>query len=295
MTPDSMRDYYARFYHPGNATLVVAGDVTRAKALREVRARFGGLDGGDAYESADCFRPALEEPTGPVRVETSWPDEARRMLFAWPTVKVASAVDYALDLVLVILASGRLSRLQKRLVYDAGLATSVSASNDTRVESGAFWLFAECAQDADPAALERAVLEELEKLATEKVSPAELKRAKAMMRSSEAFDGEAISDLAEELGEWAVDADWRLAFDGSARHDQVTAEEVRHAVATYLVPARQVTGWCLPRRAPEAPRAKAKTKKRKTTKRKSSKAKTTKRKASTKNASARSKQRGARS
>ena len=247
LSPAEMSDYYERFYHPANATLVIAGDVSRAKALREVRARFGKLPAGSAYAAADPPRPPLEEPPGERRVETRWDDEASRLLMAWPTVAVGTDEDYALDLALIVLASGRLSRLQRRLVFDAGLASSISASNDTRVEGGAFWLFAECSQGVDPAELERVIDEELARLAAKKVSAAELRRAKAVMRSSDAFEGETVSDLAEELGEWAVDYDWRMAFDGSARHDAVTAEDVRQATARLLVPRRRVVGWSLPR------------------------------------------------
>jgi zinc protease len=247
MGPGEMRDYYRRFYHPGNATLVIAGDVSRTRALRAVRERFGKLPAGQPYADADPLRPPLEEPPGERRVETRWDDEASRLLMAWPTVPVGTDEDYALDLALIVLASGRLSRLQRRLVFDGGLASSVSASNDTRVDGGAFWLFAEASQGVEPAELERVLDEELAQLATKKVSAAELRRAKAIMRSSDAFEGETVSDLAEELGEWAVDYDWRAAFDGSVRHDAVTAEEVRRAIARFLVPGRRVVGWSLPR------------------------------------------------
>ncbi len=247
LRPEDMRDFYDRFYHPGNATLVVAGDVSRPDALRAVRARFEEFAPGPAYAEADCYRPSLETPAGELRFSMNWDDEGRRLVLGWPTTRVGNDEDYALDLALVVLASGRMSRLQSRLVHEKGLATSVSASNDSRVEGGAFWLYAECAQGVEPAALERAVDQELERLARERVGRAELERSVEIIRSTEAFDGETISDLSEELGEWAVDCDWRMAFDGGARHARVGAEELRSTVQRYLDRARRVVGWCLPR------------------------------------------------
>ena len=265
MTPDDMQGYYRRFYHPGNATLVISGDVKPTQALKAVRAHFEAIPAGPSFEEADGFRATLEEPAGPVRLQTRWDDQARRLIMAWRTTPVGTAEDYALDLALAVLASGRMSRLQRRLVYDGSLASSISASNDTRIESGAFWLFAECAQGVKPEELEHSIDAELDRMAREKVSAAELKRAKAVMKASDAFDGETVSDLAEELGEWAVDADWRMAFDGGERHDRVTAEELRRTVAEFLVPDRRVLGWCLPRavelaRAPRKAKAKKKSK-----------------------------------
>ena len=36
LPPEGMRDYYRRFYHPGNATLVICGDVETVLIVRTV-------------------------------------------------------------------------------------------------------------------------------------------------------------------------------------------------------------------------------------------------------------------
>ena len=242
-----MRDYYRRFYHPGNATLVVCGDVSPAEAERAARKRFEALEAGPAFEEADCFRGPVEALPGLVRLTTRWDDSGKRLCMAWQTVPVATSDDDALDLILAALTSGRASRLQRRLVHEEGLATNVSASNDTRVEGGAFWILAECAQGVEPETLERAVDEELDRLRTRRLSAAELKRARDILRSSEALDGETVTDLAEELGEWAVDADWRLTIDQDARLARFTPAALQEAAARLLAPERRVVGWSLPR------------------------------------------------
>jgi zinc protease len=247
MTPESLRDYHRRFYHPANATLVVSGDIRPRPALKAIRDRFGSLEAGVPYEQADCFRRRSTEPRGEVRVTVSWDDAAHRLIMAWPTVKCATPEDYACDLILTVLTGGRMSRMYRRLVLKEGLATSVSGANDARVEAGAFWLYAEAAQGVEPAVLERAIDEELVKLAQDRVAPEELKRAKAIMHAADAFDGEAVSDVAEELGEWAVDADWHMAFDGGKQHDRITAEKLRRTAAEYLRHDRRIVGWCHPK------------------------------------------------
>jgi len=251
MDPADMRDYHRRFYHPGNATLVVCGDIRPKAALKAVRARFANVEAGPGYEEVDCFRGLPEPPGGEVRLETRWDDSARRVCIAWPTAPVGSDDDYVLDLIVTILTSGRMSRLQRRLVLDEAIATSVSSSNDARVEAGFFWLLAECAQGVEPETLEAALDEELERLATEDVSPEELRRAKRLIRSSEAFDGETVSDLAEQLGEYAVDADWRMAFDGGVRHRRISAKKLRATAERLLGRERRVVGWSLPSEADE--------------------------------------------
>jgi zinc protease len=242
-----MRDYYRRFYHPANATLVVCGDVTPAQAERAARRAFGDLAAGPAYADADAFRVPIPRLAGETRIARAWDDAGKRLCMAWQTVPFADPDDDRLDLLHAILVNGRSSRLQRRLVHEQELATTISASNDTRVEGGAFWIFAECAQGADPAALERAIDEEVAHLRTTRVRAAELKRAKALLRASDAFDGETVTDLAEDLGEWAVDGDWRAGVDLNRRIASVTAADLQETARRLLVPDRRVLGWSLPR------------------------------------------------
>ncbi len=246
MTPEDMREYHRRFYQPGNALLIVAGDVDPAEARDRVEAHFGGIPAETDRDAGAELLPPLEEPFGEQRLEMTWPDRASRLMILWRTEPAGTPADTALDLVMTILTSGRNARLQRDLVLDRGLATSVSASNDTRVESGAFWLMAEASEGVEPAALEAALLEHIERLATELVSAKELTRARQILLASEAHDAETTSDFAEEIGGWGIDIDWRLAFDGGARHEAIEPSDLRDTVARLLSRSRRVVGWCLP-------------------------------------------------
>jgi zinc protease len=241
-----MREYCSHFYHPGNAVLVVCGDFEARTALARVREHFGGIAAGPPRAPEDRFRPAHEEPKGEQRLSIRWDDEGSRLCMAWPTVRVGAEDDWTLDVVATLLAGGKLSRLHRRLVIEGRLATSVSSHNDTRVDTGAFWLFAEAAQGIEPARLEHAVDAEIERLASRVVGAAELARAKRTIAAGEAHESETVSDLAEDLGEFAVDADWRLALEAAARVARVSARSVRECAARLLRPERRVVGWCLP-------------------------------------------------
>lgn len=281
MTPESMRAHYRRFYHPRNATLLICGDVAPDQAFARAQAHFGSLgleaDAGrraprgrrapqagapaldpaltpvDSVSPRRAQRPPAEEPFGEQRLEMRWPDPAKRLCMAWRAAPAGTPDDYALDLIVVLLTSGRNSRLQRRLVLDGALATSVSAYNDSRVEDGAFWLQAQCRDGVEPSVLEAAIDAELARLAAEGPSEAELERARRMLKASEAHDAETTSDLAEELGSWAIDVDWTHALDGGERHAAVHAAAVRDVAHRLLQPARRVVGWCLP--APAGPAA----------------------------------------
>lgn len=246
ITPESMHAFHRRFYHPANATLVVAGDIKPTVALRSIRARFGDIPAGPAFEVEDPYRAPIPEPRGERRITTSWDDDARRLVIAWPTVAVGTRDDDVLDVISVLLSTGRTSRLYRRIVLDDGLAVNVSTSNDTRVDGGAFWLYAECAPGKDHADLERAVDEEIERLCATAPTAAELKRARKMLAAADAYELESALDLAEDLGQLAVDADWRLVLTARERYDAVRPRDVRDTARRLLARDRRVVGWSLP-------------------------------------------------
>jgi zinc protease len=254
LSVEDMRAYYGRHYRPRNAVLVVAGDFEPRRALKVVRAQFGEISSNLAGDRPGAggtatapFRPRATDPRGERRLTIPWDDEGRRLCLAWPTTTVGTDGDWTLDLVSTLLAGGKLSRLHRRLVIEKRLATSISSHNDTRVDAGALWIFAECAQGVAPEVLERAVDGEIEELAKELVPARELDRAKRTIASGEAHEHETITDLAEQLGEFAVDAHWRLALEAPARLASVSARAIRDCARTYLRKDRRVVGWCLPK------------------------------------------------
>lgn len=250
LSVEEMRAHYVRHYRPDNAILVVSGDFDSARALALVEKHLGHSV-PPRPPAAEPFRPIPADPPGEKRLSMTWDDEGQRMCMVWPSGAVGSDEDWVLDLVTTILTGGRLSRLHRRLVLERGLATTVSTQNDARVDCGAFWLMAECAQGVAPEKLEAAIDGEIARLREELVLPKELERAKRILASGEAYDSETVSDLAEEIGEFAIDADWRLSLESIARIRAVTPTQLRDVARRVLARERRVVAWSLPKSKPK--------------------------------------------
>ena len=247
MTPEQMRKHYARYYRPGNATLVIAGDVDPEEAFAAAEARFGNI--ADPYAGREQeIEPLRPTPSldSVVRIETTWDDQASRLIMAWPGGTFGGDDDFALDVVVTVLTSGKLSRLYRRLVIDEGLVTSVSANNDSRAEAGGFWLYAEAVRGASNEAIEASLDEEIARLRDELVTDAELDRAKKLLAASEAFESETTTEIAETLGEYATDLEWRDALGVTQRRNAVTSEAVRDVCRRLLSSSARIVAWSLP-------------------------------------------------
>ncbi|MEM1451347.1 MAG: pitrilysin family protein [Planctomycetota bacterium] len=245
MTVDQMRAYHTRFYGPSNATIVVVGDVDPDEAFRAIEERFGSIEvRRDPDEQLYCA-PA-SDLSSEVRIRTTWDDNSSRLIMAWPGAAFGTDEDFTLDVVVTVLTSGKLSRLYRKIVVEEGLATSVSANNDARAERGGFWIYAEAVDGVRPEALESAIDQEVERLRDELLTDHELTRAKKLLAANEAFDSETVTDVAETLGEYAVDLEWRDALSVKERRNAVSSEMVRETCRRLLQPSIRVVGWSLP-------------------------------------------------
>ncbi|MFT5731443.1 MAG: zinc protease [Planctomycetota bacterium] len=246
MTPEDMRAHYDRFYRPGNATLVIAGDVDPKRAVEAAEERFGKIADPELGPGDARRTPPEPDYSGVMRIETTWDDQASRMIMVWPGGVFGSDDDFVFDVVVTILTSGKLARLYRRAVVNEGLATSVSANNDARKAAGGFWIYSEAVQGVLPATLEAAIDEEVARLRTELVTEDELTRAKKLLDASDAFESETITDVAETLGEYATDLQWTDVLGVSERRNAVTAEMIRETCARLLIPGRRIIAWSLP-------------------------------------------------
>ena len=129
-TRERVEAFYRTWYVPANATMVLAGDITRAEAEVLCERWFGSFPA-----SARPARRAWPQPViaGPVRREVPDPLAALvRVRRAWHGPPVATDDDVALDVLALALATPGTGRLWRALVYDRPFAQRVSA----HVQSG---------------------------------------------------------------------------------------------------------------------------------------------------------------
>ena len=235
-TNQTIVDFYHERYVPNNQVFVVVGDVSTKQVLADVARHFTGTARG-----RETFIALPDEP------EQLSPREAIRemdgatydLAYAWPTVKLSDTDMYALDLAAYILGEGESSRLARRLKHDQQLALSVHAmSNTPHYVRGFFAVQASCTPDTWQKA-EAAVLDEIARLGSEPVGPAELTKAKKQKAAELVLDKQTIKSQAQSLGQSFLSTGDPLYDKAYVEGiQQVTAEQVRAAARKYLVSAR---------------------------------------------------------
>ncbi len=171
-TAADVKDFFATYYVPNDASLVVAGDFDPAATKPLVASLFGTLPRGGA--------PPRKPFPSPVKLDGvkrgAMYDKVQLPLvaFAYHTPPAMTQGDAECDLIASTLAEGKSSRLYKRLVIDDKLASSVSASNNSQALGSYLRIDVQARADADLGRVEKAVDEEIARFVKDGPNPGEL-------------------------------------------------------------------------------------------------------------------------
>src|SRR5687768_4263329 len=134
---EDVRDFFRTYYAPGNASLVIAGDIDIADTRAKIERWFSDVKAG-APVAPNEYPPAVL--TGVKKERMTDKVQLPRLYLAWITPAQYRPGDAELDLVADVLAGGKNSRLYKRLVYDMQIAQSVSAFQNSGALSSDFYV-----------------------------------------------------------------------------------------------------------------------------------------------------------
>jgi zinc protease len=244
---DEVQAFFRRYYHPANASLALAGDIVPSEALALADRYFGVLEPGEVVPRVQ----ASATLPGDRRIVFEDRVELPRLYMAWLTPAMFADGDADLDLADDLLANGKTSRLYKRLVFDARIATDVSASQNSREIAGYTQVAATAAPGHTLGELETAILDEIATLSASGPNAAEMERGRVQAESQFMFRLQTVGGFggkSDQLNAYNVFLGDPSYFDRDlARYGAVTPESLQRAVATYLDPARRVTMSIVPK------------------------------------------------
>jgi zinc protease len=238
---DEVHAFFRRYYHPANASIALAGDIDADEVLALVDQYFGDIDPG---ERIDPVRAAASLASD-VRIQFEDRVELPRLYLAWLTPAMFAAGDADLDLATDLLANGKTSRLYRRLVFDERIATDVSASQNSREIAGYTQITATAAPGHTLGEIERAILEEIARLAADGPTDDEIERGRIQAEAQFMFRLQTVGGFggkSDQLNAYNVFLHDPAYFTRDLeRYQVVTHQSLQAAVATYLDPARRVT------------------------------------------------------
>jgi zinc protease len=245
---EDVRDFFRTFYVPNNATLVLSGDFDSKEALAMVERYLGRVPRSTKPVPRDIPKEPAQTKERRVRIEESWP---------LPAVVVAHHItfdgdpdSYPLHIASKVLSDGQSSRIYRKLVYEKQVALAAFGGGNIIEHPNLFFAVAIVQPGKTPEEAANALIEELDKLRKEAISPAELQQAKNQFARDYIFSRESNKDKANQLAHAVVIHDDVKTADGEFDiFMNITQADVQRVAQKYFTPENRLVITIMPKGA----------------------------------------------
>jgi zinc protease len=249
---DDIRGYYHEKYAPNNVFYVVAGDVKNEDVIAQIRESYAKTK---SRAIPPMVLPGEPKQTASREIVEEAPIELGHFHFAWHIPELRHPDVPVLDVLAVLLGSGRSSRLFQQVRERQGLVHHVDAWTYSPGNSGLFGMSAIAAAEKFAAARD-AMLAEAEKIKSLSVSAHEVQKAVKQFVSATLAARKTMEGQAQNLGgNWLAANDLNFSERYLAAVKRVTHADVQRVAREYLTAENRTLYALLPDGT--APRRKA--------------------------------------
>ena len=247
LTRQDLVDFYKLYYAPNNAVIVMVGDFNSEEMLSKIKPAYGKIPRGPEPPKLMVVEPTQR---GEKRVTLKKDAELPIILMLHHVPNLHSQDSFALDLLSVVLAGGKSSRLYQELVYQKRLVSGIDADyNAVSMDATGFAISAQLLPGADLTKVEREIERLIDRTKIELVSERELQKAKNQIEAAFVFAQDSIFGQAMKIGYYEMVGDWRLIDSYLDNMRKVTREDLRRVAQRYLQRDNRTVGTLIPTKA----------------------------------------------
>ena len=254
MTPDDVRAFHKQWYVPANAAVVIAGDVDVEQVKQWAEETYGQIPARPSATGKPREEPAQ---LGMRRIDVKQPAEQAYVAMAYRVPSIRNVQNLTVqdkDALALLVLSAVLdgydgARLERGLVQGKDrVADSASSSAGVMGRGPSLFILSGVpAKGKTTPQLEQALRAQVQRIAKEGVSEAELKRVKTQWRASQVYERDSVMGQAQSLGNYwvmgmPVNAD-DLLLDALM---QVTPADVQRVAGQYFGDDQLTVGTLVP-------------------------------------------------
>ena len=241
---DEVMVYYRTYYAPGNAILIVVGDIDPAKTLGLIQKYYGPVKASPAPPPVSTVEPPqMGMKTVIVRKEAQAPS----FLAVWHAPSAKDADYLPLAILAKPLLEGESSRLYRRLVREEELAIDVSGGIQETIDPLLFSIDVKPRPGVDLDKIDRIIEEELAKVKAEGITPQEYAKAMNIIRNDFYMSLQTISGKAGQLGSTELlYGDFARLFTVMDDYAAVKIDRIKVAAGKYFTDNNKTIGKLIP-------------------------------------------------
>jgi zinc protease len=257
ITRDQLYQHYLKYYHPGNAILVIAGDFEPRQTETLVRKYFETIPSSPEPRR---YSPLEPEQEGERRLKLLREGNTPYLEIAFRAPEILNDDFFALLILDAALCgakgvnlmsspleanAGGSSRLYRALV-DKKLATYVNSELLPSRHPYLYKLYLTLPDIGQFQPAEEAVYDELEKIKTYGLSNNEIQKTRNQLLARHYLDQDSLSKRAHQLGFFESIASQSLLDQFESKLNRVTPDDLRRVAINYLPEKGRTVAWFLP-------------------------------------------------
>jgi len=234
-TLDDVKEWFATYYGPNNAVLVIAGDIDAEETIAKVEKYFGDIPPGPPLTKPADWIPTHDSERRQImqdRVPQS------RLYKAWPGPRWGTTDATLLELATRILGGDKNSRLYKRMVYEQQTVTDISLATQPLEISGLSYLAASAQPGTGLSEIEQSINDVIAEFIADGPTRKELERVRIQMRAAFVRGVERVGGHGGKAGTLAEN----MVYGGSpdlyqqwlAELDAATVKDLRRVAGKWL-------------------------------------------------------------
>ena len=250
MSYKDARDWYDSWYTPKNAVLLVVGDVNPNEVFAIAERIYGKIPAKEIKERKLKLEPSQQ---GRRYFELSAPAENSIVMLGWKVPKIENGQlnnnePFAIEVLTGILDGNQNSRLNRQLVIDKKLVSSIGTSYDgfSRGQS-MLNISGVLLPGKTPEMFESEVKRILKEIAQNGVKQEELKRVKIAVTAAQVYKKDSVFGQAMEIGALEMhDISWRQIGTIDEKLQSITSEQVQEVVKKFINDSQLTVGVLKP-------------------------------------------------
>ncbi len=230
-TIEDIKDFHKTYYQPGNAILMVTGDIDPKEVFKKAKKEFANLKNTAKIPEFKFVEP---EQDGPKRVTIHKDSEVEMIAITFHIPDFKHPDQPTLSAISEILFSGKSSRLYKDLVTKKRLVNSIYAYNMESIDPGLFIFLAVCNPGVQAKEVEKELITQINLLKNKKVTKAELDKVKINTKADFVHSLESSTSVANLYGSYLVRGDLAPLLTYEENLNKVTASQVKEVANRYF-------------------------------------------------------------
>lgn len=239
-TKQDLENYFHTYYAPNNCLVVISGDVNTEYVKTLAEKYFEHIPEGPKPRDVHTIEP---EQTGERRIFVKREVPNPFVMIAYHVPQTNSEDYYALELLNSILSEGPSSRLYQSLIEQQQIAIEINTYYPNSFDPTLFYFMGICNDGVKASQLEKAILEEIDKIIKNGVTETELQKVKNQKLMNFYKTTERINGMSNSIGTYELFfGDYKKLFSAPNDYRKITTEDIKRVAIKYFTKQNRTVG-----------------------------------------------------